>query len=292
VNVQGERILLFGDSLSHHGLDSDPEIWDVNQGSTRASSAPGDLLASMLWENGAQGVRIDANVSRSAPNFWTGGARYQFHTGVDLISSDQVFSPTQLVVFLGTNDLGLDPTADANAFTQIRQAFPNAEAWAIGPPIFADANRNAQAQVVYSTLQNVFGADHVIDSRLISSTDNRTADGVHFQAAGAVPFAQNLYLSLINNATMGSGAVVQQATIDASGSASTDTSIGPGDADLEQGGVAATAGSLTKGQQIIYGILTIAGLALIGYTAYYIAKRRMNSGFGTQRRRKRIRRKG
>jgi hypothetical protein len=61
MNVVGERIVIFGDSLSHHGADDAPEIWDVNAGSNRASSAPGDILASMLLEAGAQAVRIDAN---------------------------------------------------------------------------------------------------------------------------------------------------------------------------------------------------------------------------------------
>ena len=283
MNIQGERILVFGDSISHHGADGDPEIWDVNLPSNRPSSTPGDLLASMLLENGAQAVRIDANVSRSAINFWTGGAKYQFNSGAALIANDQGFAPTQLVVFLGTNDLGLDPNADAAAFTQIRNSFPNAEAWAIGPPIFADATRNAQAQVVYNTLQNVFGADHVIDSRPLTSTTGRTADGVHFQASSAPGVAANLLNALAASQSVGTGATTPDtAPPDTSG---LDTG-GPGDTDIDQGGIAASAASLSTGQEFMYGIVIIAALAAIGFAAYTMVKRRLKKAQALGKRRK------
>jgi hypothetical protein len=73
--------------------------------------------------------------------------------------------------------------------TAIKNSFPGVEAWAIGPPIFADATRNAQANDVYTMLQNVFGADYVIDARPLSTTVDRAGDGVHFQPSSAKNFA-------------------------------------------------------------------------------------------------------
>jgi len=189
MNARGERILIFGDSLSHHGSDTASEIWDVDQDSNRTSSQPGDLLGSLLLEQGASAVRIDANVGRSAYNFWQGNASHQYNSAQDLIASDQIFSPTKLVVMLGTNELGMNLDFDAQAMTAIKNSFPGVEAWAIGPPIFADANRNAQANDVYTMLQNVFGVDHVIDARPLSTTVDRAGDGVHFQPASAKNFA-------------------------------------------------------------------------------------------------------
>jgi len=192
MNVSGERVLLFGDSLSHHGSDGDPEIWDVDAGSDRLASAPGDLLASMIAEAGATAVRIDANVGRSAHNFWnTPHARFQQNDPASLIASDQQFAPTKVIVMLGTNDAdsgAIDPAAMA----QIRDSFPTAtEILAIGPPIFADANLNAKVDQVYAMLNDVFGGN-VIDARPLSSTDNRAGDGVHFQPQGASDFATQL----------------------------------------------------------------------------------------------------
>lgn len=192
MNVSGERVLLFGDSLSHHGSDGDPEIWDVDAGSDRLASAPGDLLASMIAEAGATAVRIDANVGRSAHNFWnTPHARFQQNDPASLIASDQQFAPTKVIVMLGTNDAdsgAIDPAAMA----QIRDSFPTAtEILAIGPPVFADATLSTKVDQVYSMLNDVFGGN-VIDARPLSSTDNRAGDGVHFQPQGALDFASQL----------------------------------------------------------------------------------------------------
>jgi hypothetical protein len=203
VNIQSERILLLGDSLSHHGSDAEPEIWLVDTDSQRVSAQPGDLLASMLIEAGADAVQIDANVGRSAINFWAGNARFQFHTAADLIAADQAFAPTKLVVFLGTNDLGMDPDLDAHGFQAILDAFPNVEAWAIGPPIFGSAAMNMQAEQVYQTLRNVFGQDRVIDARPLSTIDGRAGDGVHFLPASAAYLASGLLGQLQSSLSFG-----------------------------------------------------------------------------------------
>jgi len=195
MKISGERIIIFGDSLSHHGDDNAPEIWDVDQGSSRITSQPGDLLASLLAEQGAV-VRIDANVGRSAHNFWyQPHPRFQFTDPQDLFASDRLFAPTLVFVMLGTNDIGLNLAIDAQDMQRIRDAYLRMGArdvWAIGPPIFANASMNAQAEPVYGMLRNVFGADHVIDARPLSSTTNRARDGVHFQPASAANFAYGL----------------------------------------------------------------------------------------------------
>lgn len=190
MHIHGERIIIFGDSLTHHGDDSAPEIWDVDQGSQRSSAQPGDLLASLLFEQGAV-VRTNANVSRSALNFWnTPHPRFQQRSPEDLISSDRLFKPSLVFVMLGTNDIGLNLSTDAAAMQRIREAYRamGAEVWAIGPPVFAALNSDP----VYNMLRSVFGADRVIDARPLSATVNRAKDGVHFQPAGAVSLAANL----------------------------------------------------------------------------------------------------
>jgi lysophospholipase L1-like esterase len=183
MDIVGERILIFGDSLTHHGADGPPEAWDVDTGSSRQASAPGDLLASLLLERGAAAVRTDARVGRSAWNFF---AR---EDASGLLATDQAFRPTTVIFFLGTNDCGLDATKDAGAFAQLRDSFAGAEVWAIGPPVFRDPTLTAQAEIVYDTLRQVFGAARVIDARPLSSTSYRAGDGVHFQPAGARPLA-------------------------------------------------------------------------------------------------------
>lgn len=196
MNIVGERILIFGDSLSHHGVDSSPEIWDVDAGTNRTSSAPGDLLASHLLEQGAEAVRIDANVSRSAANFWRGGARYQFHSAAELIASDQAWRPTKVIVMLGTNDAGAG--IDRAAMTKIRDTYKamGAEVWAIGPPLFPSDAMNAKADQVYSVMKGIFGG-RLIDARPLTPLEERTGDGIHFRPVSASILAMQLLNSLL-----------------------------------------------------------------------------------------------
>lgn len=195
MNVAGERILIFGDSLTHHGTDFGPEIWDLDV--APISSQPGDVLAGLLAQAGAQAVRTDANVGRSARNFFAGPNSHQRNTAADLLASDTAFAPTKVIIFLGTNDADqLSPSAtqaDPAAMTQLRDTFVGmgAEVIAIGPPVFADQSLTARANVIYEMMSDVFGSN-LIDARPLSSTVGRAGDSVHFGQAAAVDFANQL----------------------------------------------------------------------------------------------------
>jgi lysophospholipase L1-like esterase len=194
MNVKGERILIFGDSLTHHGADAGPETWIVNAGSSRSSSAPGDLLASLLLEQGAA-VRTDARVGRSAANF------YEREDAQGLLNANKAWKPTKVVIMLGTNDLGRDVGKTTTAMAALKQAFElgGAEVWAIGPMSYNNASLNAQAPQVVQLMRNVFGA-RFIDARGLSVQTDRAKDGVHFGPGAARQTALNLA-----NALMGAG---------------------------------------------------------------------------------------
>lgn len=178
MDVTGKRILILGDSLTHRGARSAPDGRNVTESSTR-DGTPGDLLASKLLEAGASWARINGRVSRSAWNF------FRVEDGDKILAAEAAREPDVVFVFLGTNDLGLDAGKDAAAFTTIRDAFPNAEVWSIGPPTFSSEKRTTQAETVYKTLRAVFGADRVIDLRPLTDDVDRTTDGVHFPASSA-----------------------------------------------------------------------------------------------------------
>lgn len=197
MNVRGERILVFGDSLSKHGSDSAPEVWNVDQGPNRGSTAPGDILASLLMSQGAQAARVDARVGRSAVNFYD---REDFNT---LLGNDQAWRPTKVVVMLGTNDIGRDATKELSAFAAIKQAFEHvgAEVWAVGPLTYNDQSLNAQAGSVVQTMHNVFGS-RFIDGRPLSVQTGRTSDGVHFASAdSAMQTALNIANALMSKSS-------------------------------------------------------------------------------------------
>jgi lysophospholipase L1-like esterase len=191
VKVQGERIIVFGDSLSHHGADHDPEIWDVDQDSNRVSGQPGDLLASMLLEQGAQAVRVNARVGRSAHNFW---GREDANA---LLSADAQFQPTQVVIFLGTNDIGLNADVDRADMQRIVDFYQGlgADVWGIGPVMYVDQNLNIQANAVSQWMADLFGGKF-IDPRTITPVVGRAGDGVHFGADSARQLATALAQAL------------------------------------------------------------------------------------------------
>lgn len=192
MNARGQRIVVFGDSLSKHAHDSSPEIWDVNADSQRSSSAPGDLLASMLAEQGAEAVRVNARVSRSAWNFW---ARENTQA---LIASDAQFRPTRVVFVLGTNDVGLNATLDREAFAKLRDTYKalGAETWAIGP--FANTSKpDAGVDQVAKTMRDVFGM-RFIDGRSISTLIHPGRDGLHYDTNSARVLALAMTDALIS----------------------------------------------------------------------------------------------
>jgi lysophospholipase L1-like esterase len=238
MNLRGERVLIFGDSLAHHGAMDAPEIWDVNLGATRSSGAPGDLLASLIRDQAAAAVRTNANVGRSAKNFWTAPNRRQTRPASVLLASDQAWRPTKVIIMLGTNDADIG-AMDRASITKIRDAYEamGAEVLAIGPPVFADARMTANTAKVYAVLQAAFPGK-VIDARPLSATTGRAGDGVHFTAAGAKAFALKLLLAVQG---LGTGA-----------------SPGSGGTPPADEGAPPTPG--TKGSGVVPALLTFVGL--------------------------------
>lgn len=192
MQIAGERILILGDSLTHHGLDAAPPVWDVDAGSQRASSAPGDLLASLLLESGAQAVRTNAKVGRSALSFLGNEPAQQ------LVAADATWRPSKVIVMLGTNDTQRDLAKTEAAMVQIRDAYRamGADVYAIGPMTYVGrgAVLNAPANSVFDAMQRVFGVDHIVDGRPFSGDfqAERSADGIHFTAHSAPILAARL----------------------------------------------------------------------------------------------------
>lgn len=191
MNARGERIIVFGDSLTHHGSDNAAEIWDVDAGSNRSSSTPGDLVASLLAEQGAQAVRVNARVSRSAWNFWNR------EPTATLLASDRAFAPTKVIFILGTNDVGLNPTLDREAFIKLRDTYKamGAEVWAVGP--FSNTIKpDAGVAQVAATMKDVFGM-RFIDGRPLSALIHPGGDGLHYSTASARPLALSITDALL-----------------------------------------------------------------------------------------------
>lgn len=194
-SLQNKRILIFGDSLSHRGHDNDPPVSYVTSDNvTRNSSVPGDLLASYLIKYGGiyPQVRINAKVSRSAWNF------FRIEPFEKLLNEDLLWNPDIVIVFLGTNDLGLSAAKDKEAFEKIKRNFDNGkrEFIAIGPPSFASTKLNNDSPFVVDTLKKVFGVSNFIDSRYLTKDligpSYRSRDSVHFTNRGAHRFAEQL----------------------------------------------------------------------------------------------------
>ena len=191
--VDGERVLIFGDSLSHPGSDTGPTIIDINgDPGSAASSAPGAVLGARLLagtDTGGQrakAVRLNARVGRSAHSFLFR------EDGASLIARDKAWKPTKVIVMLGTNDIdrGIGATAlgqTKDALGQIRDMYRamDAEVVAIGPPAYRNAKYTKSAPAMLAAMREVFGADRVLDAQPLTSSATRSSDGVHFTQAGA-----------------------------------------------------------------------------------------------------------
>lgn len=190
--VDGERILIFGDSLSHPGADTGPTVIDVKPVSSAISSAPGAVLAARLLagiDTGgqrAETVRINARVGRSARSFLLNEG------GASLLAADRTFKPTKVIVMLGTNDIDRGTGTAAleqtkAAMRQIRDAYRamGAEVVAIGPPSFLSSRYTKDTPAMLAAMRDVFGADRTLDARPLTVGAGRSGDGVHFTASGA-----------------------------------------------------------------------------------------------------------
>lgn len=199
MNIRGERILILGDSLSALPpyTTAQPTIVDLHPGTTATS--PGGILGKTLLAAGAQAVRVNARVGRSAISF------INLENGLSQIANDlSQFRPTKVIIFLGTNDIDRGTTPDALARTAtsmraIRDAFKlaRAEVVALGPPSYDNPKYTAGAPAVLATMQNVFGADRTLDLQPITPMAERTGDGVHFTAAGAQDVVPEIYGHLV-----------------------------------------------------------------------------------------------
>lgn len=187
------RVLIFGDSLTHHGEDNSPEMYDVKEDDS--AEQPGDILGHLLVKRGYQ-VRLDANVGRSFYNFWKAPGGRQYHSADDLIKADLDFQPNMVIIMLGTNDLGLGAKLDLDAMIRLRDVFEGIEIIVVGPPTYVYDNDNYHAKQVYKSLDDVF--NRVIDARPISSKSGRTKDGQHFGLGAATDFAGQLYSNIVN----------------------------------------------------------------------------------------------
>ncbi|MCC7024613.1 MAG: SGNH/GDSL hydrolase family protein [Thermomicrobiales bacterium] len=164
--IRGQRVVIVGDSLS------------------AGPHTPGQVLADRLAAAGAD-VRVNARVGRSANNFY---GREDWRGQLQQIAATH---PDVAIVVLGTNDIGLSMTVDAQRMTQLRDALAGAGAdvYAFGPPTFPPGTRlvAGQPQVV-RMMRDVFGGDRFIDLTPLTAdlvtSQHRTGDQVHFTAAG------------------------------------------------------------------------------------------------------------
>lgn len=239
MNIRGERILILGDSLSALPpyTTTKPTVVDLLPGTS--ASSPGGILGKLLLSQGAQAVRVNARIGRSAISF------INLEQGLNQIASDiSGFRPTKVVVFLGTNDIDRGVTADALARTgaamrAIRDAFKlaRAEVFALGPPSYDQVKYTAGAPAVLATMQSVFGHDHVLDLQPITPMAERTGDGIHFTAAGAQDVAPDIAANL--------------------------AALGP----------SPVFSTTSTGAKIAWGVAGVAGFIGATWLALYIAKR-------------------
>lgn len=161
-DATNQRILLFGDSLSS------------------GERSPGGYMLRALRAAGAAATRVDARVGRSAHNFF----RREDHAR--LLAADVAWRPTIAIVWLGTNDIGLDLDTDAAALARIRDVLgaEGARVVAVTPPAFPTVPRLRDGRAaVEAMIRAVF--TEVADAGPVTPTKGRTADGVHFTSAGA-----------------------------------------------------------------------------------------------------------
>lgn len=180
------RILVFGDSLS-------------------TSGGPGVVMARELEARGHV-VNVEAKSGRSAWNF------YDREDHALIVKQALWTKPDLVIVWLGTNELGLSSKTNLAAFTRLKNDLgkDGAIVIAIGPPAFADVERRDQSVAVYATMRKVFGV--VVDARPRSAdlreAPYRTSDGVHFTSRGAAVLGPRLADDVTKLGTVTAGVVI------------------------------------------------------------------------------------
>lgn len=186
------RVLLIGDSMSHHGVDNAPNVAEIS--SFPKGDSPGSQMLGWLRQAGATATRVDAKIGRSAYSL------FRSEPGDQLLAADRAWQPDLVIVMLGTNDLGLNASVDKTYMQRIRDSFPGVEVWGIGPPDFANPTLHAQTNAIVGMMRDVFGP-RFIDARPLTQdylTRYRSSgDGVHFWGEGAEVFGYRLAVALL-----------------------------------------------------------------------------------------------
>lgn len=164
------KYLIIGDSLS---LTTYP--------------TPGYLLGKFLEARGAA-VRINARGGRSAHTFFT------MDNGAAVLANEARRNPDVVIVMLGTNDVGYPNAAQMQ---RIKDAFPKASVWGIGPPTLPKSPQGAEK--IVAMMRGIF--PQFVDWRpltadMISTSTGRSPDLVHFSQAGAATAAKRLDAAL------------------------------------------------------------------------------------------------
>jgi lysophospholipase L1-like esterase len=189
MDVRGKRVFILGDSLS---------VGDAS---------PGGQLASQLLQAGARTVRVQAKSGRSAHSFFSEKAP----SAQSILTGEVANNPDIVIVMLGTNDMGLNMAVDAAQMAKIKNAFPKADVWAIGPPTLPRSPTKA-AEVV-AMMRRVFPLFldwRPLSADIVTAAQGRSPDQVHFAAAGARLSGQRLAAALLAKSN-GMGFVVKLA---------------------------------------------------------------------------------
>lgn len=181
------KILLIGDSLSASDVSPGIQL----KGAVEMAAKLRGLKIS---------IDVNAKCGRSAVS-WLNGDPTTCEGEINARDFEatkraiQQSPPTYLVVFLGTNDIGLSKKTDLAAFGKIALLFDPGHTIAIGPPIFTlERLQGAPRDTVLETMESVFPTfiDSTAITQDLTGSDFRTPDEIHFTKKGASRYASRL----------------------------------------------------------------------------------------------------